>query len=63
MLIEILFIVFWVLGLVFFWSGGPWGVPNAARWGWAPHLYYLLMFALTGLALFNGLGIGREVLR
>ena len=52
MLIEILFIVFWVLGLIFFWPGGPWGQPG---WGWAPHTYYMLMFALTGLALFDGL--------
>ena len=55
-MIEILFVVFWVLGLVFFWPGGPW-----AGWGWAPHLYYMLMFALTGLALF-GAPIGHVAL-
>lgn len=52
MLVEILFIVFWVLGLIFFWRAGPWAQP---QWGWAPHGYYLLMFALLGLAVFDGL--------
>jgi len=51
MLIEILWIVFFVLGLVFFYP------PAAATapWPWAPHLYYMLMFGLTGLVLFDGL--------
>lgn len=48
-MIEILFIVFWVLGLVFLHQ--PW----AGNWPWAPHAYYMLMFALAGLALFDGL--------
>lgn len=51
-MIEILFIVFWVLGLIFFWPAATWH----ASWPWAPHIYYMLMFALTGLALFDGLG-------
>lgn len=51
-MIEILYIVFWVLGLVFFWPAGPWqGRP------WAPHFYYMLMLALAGLALFDSRGI------
>lgn len=55
-MIEILFIVFWVLGLIFFWPSGPWRTMP-----WAPHGYYMLMLALVGLALFNG--IGRELIR
>jgi hypothetical protein len=48
--IEILFIVFWVLGLILWY---PWpGLPP-----WSAHAYYMLMFALTGIALF-GLGSG-----
>jgi hypothetical protein len=45
-MIEILFVVFWVLGLVFCypWPGWP---------AWSSHAYYMLMFALTGLALFG----------
>ena len=49
-MIEILWIVFWVIGLVFLYPTGPW-----QGWPWAPHLYYMVMFALTGLALFDGL--------
>lgn len=49
-MIEILFIVFWVAGLIFLRT--PW----AGSWPWAPHAYYMLMFALVGLALFDGLG-------
>lgn len=47
MLFEILWIVFWVIGLVFLRS---W--PNQPPWG--THAYYMLMFALTGLVLFGG---------
>ena len=49
-MIEILYIVFWVIGLVFLWPGAAW-----QNWPWAPHLYYMLMFALAGLAMFDGI--------
>lgn len=52
-MIEILFIVFWVIGVVFFWGAGPW-----ANWPWAPHAYYMLLFALLGLAMwFDRVGV------
>lgn len=48
-MIEILYIVFWVLGLIFLY---PW--PSAPPW--SAHAYYLLMLALAGIAIF-GLGV------
>ena len=52
MILMVLFIVFWVLGLVFWsWPGAPW-----AGWGtWSAHIFYMLMFAILGLAVFDGL--------
>jgi hypothetical protein len=54
MIIEILFIVFWVIG-VFLWYPWP-GMPS-----WSLHAYMMIMFALTGLALFDGLFGGGHV--
>lgn len=45
-MIEILYIVFFVIGaLLTFWEGRP---------PWSMHAYYMTMWALTGLALFDG---------
>jgi uncharacterized membrane protein len=44
---EILFCVFWILGLLFFW-------PNVlSQSPWAPHTLYMLLFALLAIAVFG----------
>jgi hypothetical protein len=57
MIVEIVFIVLWILGLVFLWPGGPWATQGGT-WGWAPHLYYMVLFGLLALAIFDGLRLG-----
>jgi len=49
MILLVLFIVFWVLGILIY----PWPGSPAAGWPWAPHLLYMVLFALLGLAVFG----------
>jgi len=49
MVLLVLFIVFWVLGMILHpWPGSPW-----AGWTWSSHVLYMLLFALLGLAVFG----------
>jgi hypothetical protein len=47
-------ILFWVLLILMFVIGPPWGAWGAHTPPWTPHVVYLVLFICLGLAVFSG---------
>jgi hypothetical protein len=47
-------ILFWVLLILCFIVGPPWGAWGQAAPAWSPHVVYLVLFICLGLAVFSG---------
>jgi hypothetical protein len=51
-------ILFWVLLILSFVIGPPWGAWGQHTPPWTPHVVYLVLFVCLGLAVFgSGLGV------
>jgi hypothetical protein len=52
-------ILFWVLLIISFVLGPPWGVWGQNTPPWSAHVVYLVLFVCLGLAVFGGPVVSR----